>query len=215
MRISELFYSIQGEGLTAGQPRLFIRTSGCTLRCSFCDTKYHIKSREMNALDRKLLKKHKRWCITGGEPLLHQGELVELIDTYEPEWVEIETNGTIFPDKRTVECVNLFNVSPKEKRFQPKQCNPQPDFLNCEQARGFDAETIVKFVYSDKKSEEFIQKIVRKYKLSPNEVWVMPQGVTAGELKKLRQKVWQFCVRNQFNFSDRFQVEIFGKKKGI
>ncbi len=74
MKINEIFYSLQGEGMWTGLPNIFVRTTGCNLRCSFCDTKYAYQDgKEMNI---KEIVNHinkyncKYICITGGEPLI-------------------------------------------------------------------------------------------------------------------------------------------------
>ena len=82
MKINEIFHSLQGEGLLIGIPTTFIRTTGCNLRCSWCDTKYAYEKGEEMAID-EVLAKVKGYdtthiCITGGEPLL-QKETVKLI----------------------------------------------------------------------------------------------------------------------------------------
>ena len=74
MKINEIFYSIQGEGNWTGFPNIFIRTAGCNLRCSYCDTKYaYYKFKEIKILNiLEIVKKYNcnKICITGGEPLL-------------------------------------------------------------------------------------------------------------------------------------------------
>lgn len=104
MKINEIFLSIQGEGLTTGQPTIFIRTTGCNLRCSYCDTKYSYEEGTERRIEEILdiISKYyvKRICITGGEPLL-QNEINDLIEKllendYE---IDIETNGSISLDK--------------------------------------------------------------------------------------------------------------------
>ena len=100
MKINEVFYSIQGEGKWSGLPNIFIRTTGCNLRCSFCDTKYaYDDGKEMNI--EEILNNISKYpckyvCLTGGEPLL-QNEIVELIDNLirQKYKVCIETNGSI------------------------------------------------------------------------------------------------------------------------
>ncbi len=213
MKINEIFYSIQGEGISAGKPRLFIRLSGCNLRCNFCDTKYHIKGREINKTDQKLLEKYDEWCITGGEPLLQQQAIMDLIDRYSPYKVEIETNGTIIPEPRIFSHINQWNISPKEKRFQPKQCNPEPVFLTDSMLS--EKNTIVKFVYSDLASRKFIKETIKKYNVPDKCVWIMPEGQTKKEQEQKAKQVWSWCLLMGYNFSPRLQVNLFNKKKGI
>ena len=73
MKINEMFYSVQGEGRYIGKPAFFIRTTGCNLRCDFCDTKYAFKEGKDIPVDDiiKLTSKYDHIVITGGEPLLH------------------------------------------------------------------------------------------------------------------------------------------------
>lgn len=100
MKINEIFYSIQGEGNWTGLPNIFIRTSGCNLRCSYCDTKYAYDTfkeiKIIKIIDEIRKYNCKKVCITGGEPLL-QKDMIKLVDeliknNYN---VSIETNGSI------------------------------------------------------------------------------------------------------------------------
>jgi 7-carboxy-7-deazaguanine synthase len=101
MKISEIFYSLQGEGKNQGAPCLFIRCAGCNLRCRWCDTEYALSGgTEMNA--GAILKEVERInprnvCITGGEPLLQADALIPLLAGLSDKGiaVEIETNGTL------------------------------------------------------------------------------------------------------------------------
>jgi len=100
MKINEIFYSIQGEGLWTGMPNVFIRTTGCNLRCSYCDTKYAYAEGKDHSIDSvfKAIKifKCKQVCITGGEPTL-QPDIYELTDVLlENEYlICMETNGSM------------------------------------------------------------------------------------------------------------------------
>ena len=103
MDISEIFYSIQGEGIFVGAPTVFVRTSGCNLRCSYCDTKYAYeepgKKMSLDEIVEVVRKfKSKYVCITGGEPLLQQDKTLDLIGrllNFNYENISIETNGSI------------------------------------------------------------------------------------------------------------------------
>ena len=100
MVINEIFYSLQGEGNWAGLPNIFIRTTGCNLRCSYCDTKYAYDSGEEMSietiLDNISIYPCKYICITGGEPLL-QNEIMNLINALlkRKYYICLETNGSI------------------------------------------------------------------------------------------------------------------------
>ena len=119
MKISELFYSIQGEGWWSGTPMLFIRLSGCSEGCIFCDTKYalgkegHIEMEEEDIF--KWAQKHQGYCnkvcITGGEPT--EQDLSELLDKLSCGgfWIQIETNGKHY--QNCLKRADWITVSPK------------------------------------------------------------------------------------------------------
>lgn len=100
MKINEIFFSIQGESSSAGLPTVFIRTTGCNLRCDYCDTTYaYEEGEEMSP--QEILKivsgfPCRRVCLTGGEPLTQRTEelqmLVDLLSGWE---VSVETNGSL------------------------------------------------------------------------------------------------------------------------
>jgi 7-carboxy-7-deazaguanine synthase len=100
MIVSEIFRSLQGEGKSQGRPCTFIRLTGCNLRCAWCDTSYAREGGEemsiTEVLDRVWLQNGKQICITGGEPLLQQEGVLELLKKFSLHGytVEIETNGT-------------------------------------------------------------------------------------------------------------------------
>jgi 7-carboxy-7-deazaguanine synthase len=104
IRIKEIFLSIQGEAEQAGLPTIFVRTVGCNLRCSYCDTKYAYEGGTdytVNQVVDKIIKlKCKRVCFTGGEPLLwtkHISEIIQILQRKcENEYkITIETNGAV------------------------------------------------------------------------------------------------------------------------
>ena len=116
MRIAEIYKSIQGEGLLTGEPSVFVRTSGCNLRCWFCDTPFTSWSpegRDVSVDD--VVAQIEEWdlehvVITGGEPMLH-AELIPLCDRLgeQGRHITIETAGTLY---LPVRC-DLMSISPK------------------------------------------------------------------------------------------------------
>src|ERR1700686_151203 len=102
MKIAEFFQSIQGEGEFAGTPAVFVRTTGCNLRCSFCDTPHTswnpegVHERWQSILDRILAKSWRHVNVAGGEPML-QPDVVALSHALKraDRFVTIETAGTI------------------------------------------------------------------------------------------------------------------------
>lgn len=112
-KVAEIFYSIQGEGLLQGLPFIFLRFSGCNLKCWWCDTKYAWRNGK-NLTEDEILKeierfKCKRICFTGGEPYLQEIEYIFEILKEKNYWVSIETNGTIWKDIK----FDWITVSPK------------------------------------------------------------------------------------------------------
>lgn len=126
LKITEIFSSIQGEGLRQGEPTLFIRFAGCNLKCSFCDTKYAWKQGHPYSVSQVLdeIKKKKQtypaqWiCITGGEPLVQN--IADLVRKLKQEGfkIQVETNGTLY---RTLP-VDWYSVSPKPNEYD---CRPE------------------------------------------------------------------------------------------
>ncbi len=121
LKIAEIFPSIQGEGIRQGQATLFIRLSGCNLKCSFCDTKYAWKEGREHSTAQVLEKVKKmrhgfpaKWvCLTGGEPLLQ--DLAELVKGLKKEGfkVQVETNARIYRHLS----VDWYTISPKPEKY--------------------------------------------------------------------------------------------------
>ena len=116
MNICEIFHSIQGESTYSGLPCVFVRTSGCNLRCSYCDTKYAYKNGKDMGIDeiREIIRSYNCGLveITGGEPLLQCEEANELSSLLIDEGynVLLETNGSISIkdiDSRVIKIVDI------------------------------------------------------------------------------------------------------------
>ena len=121
LKINEIFYSLQGEGLRMGEPTVFIRLSGCNLECDFCDTKYAWEEgRDMSADQvrervNKIRRRHPcHWlCLTGGEPLIQ--DVRPLVRKLKRDgWkIQVETNATHYQNLP----VDWFTVSPKPQEY--------------------------------------------------------------------------------------------------
>jgi len=121
LKITEIFASIQGEGLRQGYPTLFVRFSGCNLKCPFCDTQYAWKegneysTRQVIEEIKKLTVRFPaQWvCLTGGEPLLQA--VAELVKKLKKEGftIQVETNATLFQDIP----VDWYSISPKPAKY--------------------------------------------------------------------------------------------------
>lgn len=126
MRISEIFYSVQGEGKLTGLPSVFVRTSGCNLRCTWCDTPYASWNPEGADLSTgqlldKILPHNTRYVVlTGGEPMMFK-ELVPLITALKShgKHITVETAGTLWLDNLPPHSIDLASISPKLANSTP------------------------------------------------------------------------------------------------
>ena len=124
MKIAEIFYSLQGEGTLLGVPSVFVRTSGCNLRCSWCDTPYTSWTPEGTEMSNAAIvdEVHKypsrHVVITGGEPMLF-APVVELTQQLKAlgQHITIETAGTVY---QPVSC-DLMSISPKLANSTPAE----------------------------------------------------------------------------------------------
>ncbi|MEM9857700.1 MAG: 7-carboxy-7-deazaguanine synthase QueE [Bacteroidota bacterium] len=238
----EIFYTIQGEGKNLGKPSIFIRTSLCNLHCVWCDTDYtwnwkgtrfsHVndskpgyekfdKSEWVKELESEEVLATiqqfpcKNIVITGGEPLLQQTELYSLCKALKLAnyCIEIETNGTRIPEEKLSPLIDQYNVSPKlENSNNPTHLRIKPKVLHW-YAR--ENRSIFKFVLDSEKDLTEVLKLQKDYKISPGQIYLMPQGTTADMLDKRKQWVVEICKSYGFNFTDRLHVQLWGDKKGV
>ncbi|MCD6222374.1 MAG: radical SAM protein [Thermoplasmata archaeon] len=162
MKINEIFYSLQGEGSDAGLPTIFIRFTGCNLRCNYCDTRYAFYEGKYMAID-EIMESIKKWsckrvCITGGEPLL-QKNVYTLIDELLKEGYEvsIETNGSI-----SIMKLSKMNVKIKmDIKLPSSGMHDKMLFGNISLLRGSDE---LKFIIWNKQDYEYAKDIIARYK---------------------------------------------------
>jgi 7-carboxy-7-deazaguanine synthase len=209
MKVNEIFYSIQGEGILVGQPSIFLRFAGCNLRCSFCDTTYaYTQGTEMNI--QEILDEIKKFtcpyiCLTGGEPLL-QKDTTKLIESLLQKDYEIclETNGSISikklmgkksliisldikcPSSGSHKQMNMKNISYLSKRDQ------------------------LKFIIKNKEDYDYAKKILNKYN-SPCTVFFQP--VWGTNPKKLAS--WVLNDGLPVRLTLQLHKIIWGTKRGV
>jgi 7-carboxy-7-deazaguanine synthase len=158
--VNEIFLSIQGESLSAGFPTVFVRFTGCNLRCSYCDTKYaYDEGFEMSPEDiYKEIKKnyYKRVCLTGGEPLLQEDimKLLRLLDDYD---VSIETNGSIDISTLKLSDRHYFVM---DMKAPSSGMSEQMLFSNFKYLRDIDE---TKFVIGSRSDYEWTRNIIKTY----------------------------------------------------
>jgi len=185
MKIYSIFKSLQGEGLTIGAPTTFIRTSGCPLRCTYCDTPQAFDKGEQMTLD-LILKKVKQFrcrhvCLTGGEPMAQKDapKLIRmLID--EGYHLLLETNGAMPLDE--LPCVENLTISMDIKC--PSSGESQKMLFDNLEVLGPTDQ--LKFIISDDKDYEYAKEVIEKH--SPKcEVIFTPVG--GKDLKALAERV--------------------------
>ncbi len=163
LRVNEIFKSIQGESTYAGIPCVFVRLTGCNLRCSYCDTTYAYEEGidiSVNEIVNKIEGYGcKNVCITGGEPLLQRNvyKLINLLKTKSYK-IFVETNGAMNIDLLPGNIIRIMDVKCPDSGM-----NKEMDWRNLERLRGDDE---VKFVMSSKKDYEWAKRMLRKHNLT-------------------------------------------------
>jgi organic radical activating enzyme len=226
IKISEVFKSIQGEGVNLGTPSLFIRLASCNLSCKWCDTKYswdwenHDKNKEVKEFPLKRLseKIEKTACknivITGGEPLLQQKQLYILLNKLKSNLhIEVETSGTILPSKFLLSRINNWNVSPKlSSSGNRKEVRYKSEVLNFFASLN---NSWFKFVVENKEDINEAIKIVNELLLPKEKVILMPQAKNNNELVERSKFVVDYCTAHGFRFGTRLHISIWGDERGV
>ena len=226
--VSEIFASFQGEGPRTGRPCTFIRLGGCNLSCSWCDsaytwdaTRYNLRVELTQRSAEDIFNDLDRDCqeviLTGGEPLMHQGN---------PEWavllrlmssrniyIAVETNGTIAPNEVTQTHVQHYSISPKlenagkHKRNQDPKLAAWPDRIVHNRA-------CLKFVVTGKADVQEAADMAIAYGWPIWSVWVMPEGRTTDQLLKNFREISESAMALGINVSTRLHVFAFGDERG-
>lgn len=228
MLISEIYQSRQGEGLLTGTPSIFVRTSGCNLRCDFCDTPFASWDPEGDQLSieqivqccKKLAAEHKTQhaVLTGGEPMI-QKQLPELIDRL-PFHITIETAGTVFLPLRC----DLMSISPKLSNSTP-DVERAGEWLAKHEKTRHQPKTIsrlmqeyeyqLKFVVDTPEDLPEIENYLDQLEsYSADRVLLMPQGINMEELSSRQVWLEPYCESTGFQFSPRKHIEWYGNKRG-
>lgn len=204
MKICEIFPAVQGEGPEAGTPTVFVRLSGCNLKCAFCDTPYHINGIEMD-FDEIFddIKKYniKHVTFSGGEPTLQNAQLVEFISKNLYDYkISIETNGTII----AAPSYDTICVSPKKQAISISTIQYYSEIPIA----------TFKFVY-ESKDELWWEPIIKECNIEKRKVYIMPEGATREEQLKKMPEVIDYCLTKGFKFSPRLQVLAYDTKRGV
>ena len=223
MKIAELFYSIQGEGSLVGVPSVFIRTSGCNLRCAWCDTPY--ASWQPEGADLTLdqivdeVKAHpaRHVVVTGGEPMIAP-EIVPLTERLRGlGWhITIETAGTVV---QPVAC-DLMSISPKLANSTPNgrwaaqhdRLRIQPEVL-LELMGRYPYQ--LKFVIERADDLDEVRALIGTLGADRSRVILMPEGTDRNRLRERAVWLTEICKQEGFRFSPRLHVELWGNRRGV
>ena len=223
MNIAELYHAEQGEGQFAGTPSVFIRTTGCNLRCWFCDTPHTSWEPQGELLSlEEVIRQTEQFStehvvITGGEPMIQPG-VVPLSTALEQSGrvVTIETAGTVF---RPVQA-SLISLSPKLSNSTPddatwkdrhNQLRHQPETLS--QFR--EAYTCQwKFVIDRPEDLVEVDRYVLESEIPASEIWLMPQARTAEEVREKSEWLNREAAQRDWKLSPRLHIQKFGNVRG-
>ncbi|MEM9489664.1 MAG: 7-carboxy-7-deazaguanine synthase QueE [Myxococcota bacterium] len=221
---AEIFHSLQGEGRLTGVPSVFVRTSGCNLRCRWCDTPNtswratgsHLPLAEILAeIARYPTTRH--IVLTGGEPMIAKN-----IDVLAGELrgrayhITVETAATVFRDLP----VDLYSIS-------PKLANSTPDsgpWRARHEARRIDLDVIrrmmdaadyqLKFVVQSAADMDEIDDLVQAVRARPEQVLLMPEGTTVAALDAGAAWLGPHCLQRGYRLCDRLHIRLYGDRPG-
>ena len=222
----EIFRSIQGEGVTAGTPSLFLRLATCNLACSWCDTAYtwdwrrYDYAREVVALSQEAVRERllelgcRHLVVTGGEPLLQQKALAPLLSDLRGLgfYCEVETNGTLAPDREMAEAVSQWNVSPKLANSGNGRARREvPEALHAFRAL---PNAYFKFVVVDRADVDEVSELAARHGIPAERVLLMPEGTDAETLRRRGAWLAEACAERGIRFSTRLHILLWGDERG-
>jgi len=227
LRIAEIFKSIQGEGGRIGTPSLFIRVSGCNLRCGWCDTPYASWNPEGPTMSLEEILKQvdasqiQDIVLTGGEPMLFDA-IEDLIVQLKlrNHFVTVETAGTVYREMSA----NLMSISPKLKNSVPTN---EPIWATKHEKLRSNLEPLkklikrydfqLKFVVIPENEGEIqeIKDILNSLgRIKPDQVYLMPEGRDPSVLLKRAKQLVPICLETGWRIAPRYQIDLFGDTRG-
>jgi 7-carboxy-7-deazaguanine synthase len=227
MKIAEIFYSIQGEGILTGVPSVFVRTSGCNLRCTWCDTPYTSWTPEGSEMTVDAIltcvKAHpaRHAVVTGGEPMIAP-QIIELTEAIRGLGLHItvETAGTVY---QPVAC-DLMSISPKLGNSTPhereggkwaaqhERLRNQPDVLRKLMA---DYEYQLKFVVASPGDMDEIAAMIEDTHADRGRVVLMAEGTTSAAIRERAPWLTEICKREGLRYSPRLHIDLWGNRRGV
>lgn len=237
LKINEIFGpTIQGEGKSVGKEVSFIRTSLCNLYCRWCDTPYtwnwegtdfihddpkkFSKEKEIHEMeiDEIIVRVAQIGCrnivISGGEPLIQHKQLTTLIEkmkSLDEYWIEVETNGTIYPNNRFLEMIDQINCSPKISNSGNKKYDREKPTVLTQLAQH--PKVNFKFVISQQDDVAEVLRYITQYEMK--DVYLMPLGLNKEQLQLTTKLTQDLCDSYGFTFSDRLHITLLGGGRGV
>ena len=240
----EIFHTIQVEGVSMGVSSVFVRSSLCNLHCQWCDTDYTWnwegtpwKHEKDSNPDYKKFKKEdyilemsvsevaeqvasfpcQQVILTGGEPLLQDSAWLGMIHCLlekDPDYrFEVETNGTIIPSEDLHAVVHQYNVSPKLENSGntvSQRCRADAlSFFATSDKAWF------KFVIAEESDLDEVKQLISEHNLPKNKVLLMPEGRDDETLQKRRLWLADICRDQNYRYSDRLHIQLWGSKRGV
>ncbi|MDR2969403.1 MAG: 7-carboxy-7-deazaguanine synthase QueE [Tannerellaceae bacterium] len=228
--ICEIYPCLQGEGSRAGTPSILIRTSGCNLRCRWCDTPYTSWQPEEGIYNTEDVlfalnaNTHiEDVIITGGEPTLCRslGEIIELC-VEKGKRITLETNATQLIAENLMRAVDLVSLSPKLSNSSPAEkaaaLRHDTDRIRISVIRKWiesAADYHLKFVVSDPGDIREINELIEESGIERRNIYLMPEGRTEKELQQKRLWLADLCIREGFRYCERLHIIIYGDKRGV
>ena len=229
MLISEIFYSLQGEGELTGVPSVFVRTSGCNLRCNWCDTPYASwtpEGKQMTVAEiLAAVAPHpaKHVVLTGGEPMVAPGIHELALRLKEKGYhITIETAATLPPNG--IAC-DLASLSPKLAHSAPDarlddawrkkhaELRWQPGVVAGWLAAG---NYQLKFVVGTEGDLAEIESMIRETgrAVPPSKILLMPEGTTVEALRARAGWLGELCKARGYRYAPRLHIELYGNRRG-
>ena len=229
MLISEIFHSLQGEGELAGVPSVFVRTSGCNLRCNWCDTPYASWQPEGRMLGVgeivAAVRRHpaRHVVLTGGEPMIAP-EIRPLAAALKElgYHLTIETAATVAPEG--IAC-DLASLSPKLRNSAP-DARLDDAWRQKHEGLRWQPEVVrawldhagyqLKFVVSEAGDVDEIETMLAGLgrEIPRAKVLLMPEGVTVEALRARAGWLGELCKQRGYRYAPRLHVELYGNRRG-
>ena len=208
MKVNEIFFSLQGEGKEVGKPTVFIRLTGCNLRCRWCDTEYAFYEGKEMSIEEVIANVEvygiKRACLTGGEPMLQREEVSALIGALlQKEYeISIETNGSL-----PIEGIDnrvLISMDWKTPSSGESDKMLQSNIAHLKKADQ------LKFVIADERDYEYARDFLRSHTMDCEVIFQPVGGVN---IRWLAEKV--LSDRMNVRILPQLHKVIWGERKGV